>query len=169
MFSKDNFEFYEIILDILETNEFKELKSITHHGNGMTRYDHSLRVAYYTYVITKSLRLNCKKATRGALLHDFFFTSQTSELTTTQALKLHPEYACENATKYFNISKLEEDIIKKHMFPITKVPPRYLESFIVNIIDNCASVYEKSYSTRMNLSTANAFLLILLVNYIKII
>ena len=66
----NNREFKTICKDILELNEFNKLKDVSHHG--ISRYNHSMRVSYYTYLITKKLHLNYKKATRAALLHDFF-------------------------------------------------------------------------------------------------
>ena len=63
-------EFNDIIFDILSLEEFDKLKKCAHHG--INRHNHSLRVSYYTYKITKFLHLNYKCATRGALLHDFF-------------------------------------------------------------------------------------------------
>ena len=48
-------EFYELIKPYL-TDEFNELKNINHHG--ITRYDHSIRVAYFTYIVTKVLHIN---------------------------------------------------------------------------------------------------------------
>jgi uncharacterized protein len=37
------------------------------------------------------------------------------------------------------LSKKEEDIIKKHMWPLTVVPPFYMESLIVSVIDTFCS------------------------------
>ena len=66
-----NDEFYSIINDIITNDEFIKTKYIRHHG--ITRYNHSLGVAYHTFLVTKKLKLNYKEATRAALLHDFFF------------------------------------------------------------------------------------------------
>ena len=57
--------------------DFQKLKDYTHHeGN---RYDHCLRVAYYTYKVTKRLNLNYKEATIAALVHDFFTNEVENE------------------------------------------------------------------------------------------
>ena len=42
-----NDEFYSIINDIITNDEFIKTKYIRHHG--ITRYNHSLRVAYHTF------------------------------------------------------------------------------------------------------------------------
>ena len=159
-----NKEFCKIIKPILDIEEFYKLKKISHHG--ITRYDHSLRVSYYTYLITKNLHLNYKEATVAALLHDFF-TDEVESENGIFKLRRHPNHALENASRYFDLSDLQKDIIKTHMFPVTFTPPKYSESWIVDIIDDCASIYERSYSIKKQLSAAGTFLLLIVVNYIK--
>ena len=158
--------FYNINKDILEHDEFNKLREINHHG--INRYDHSYRVSHYTYTITKALHLNYEEATRAALLHDFF-TDEVEEENKLNKLIKHPEYAVENSKKYFDISELQEDIIKSHMFPIGKNVPKYAESWVVDIADDVAAVYEKCFTLRKELTAATTFLFILLINYIKMI
>ena len=152
-----NENFYYIIDDILKNPEFQKLKNIKHHG--ITRYNHLLRVSYYTYLISKKMNLKYVEATRGALLHDFFFY-ETIEDNTHQALKKHPDYALKNASKHFELTELEKDIIKNHMFPVTRSIPHYKESYLVDIIDDVCSCYERTYSIRKELQTASTFLFI---------
>ncbi len=64
-------EFEEATADILDHPYFQCLKSYIHHGK--RRYDHSVLVAYNTFVIAKKLGRDAQTAARGALLHDFFF------------------------------------------------------------------------------------------------
>ena len=50
--------------------------------------------------------------------------------------------ALENA-KAFGLSEVEEDIILKHMWPVTiSKPPRYRESMVVNMADKICTVCE---------------------------
>ena len=79
----------------------------------------------------------------------------------------HPEYALENSKKYFDLSPMEEDIILSHMFPIGSHIPKYFESWMVDFIDDVASVYEKSTIVRRQLSTATCFLIMVLVNNLR--
>ena len=79
----------------------------------------------------------------------------------------HPEYALKNSKKYFELSPLEEDIILSHMFPVGKHVPKYFESWMVDIIDDIASIYEKSAVIRKQLSTATCFLIMILVNNLR--
>ncbi len=165
---KENYDidkdFYYIVEDILENKEFQKLKEIKHHG--ITRYNHLLRVAYYTYKFTKKMGLKYVEATRGALLHDFFFY-ETDNTSTYKALTTHSNYALKNACKYFALTELEKDIIKTHMFPVTKIRPHYKESLVVDIIDDISSFYERTYSIQDCVSTAYTFILMLLLTKIK--
>ena len=159
-----NKEFNDICKDILELDEFDKLKNCDHHG--ITRHNHSMRVSYYTYKITKKLHLNYKSATRAALLHDFFI-DEVRDLNGLQRLQKHPLYALENSKKYFELSKLEEDIIIKHMFPVTFRPPKYLESWIVDLVDDVSAIYERIFTLRKELNAATTFLFIILLNYLR--
>ena len=53
------------------------------------------------------------------------------------------------------------------MFPVTFTPPKYLESWIVDIVDDIAAIYERGTTVRQELSTAVTFLFIVFINYIK--
>ena len=54
----------------------------------------------------------------------------------------HPGVALRNASMDVELTPIEHDIIKKHMFPLTLVPPKYLESWIVCWIDKKCSTRE---------------------------
>ncbi len=164
MKKKNKIEFYYIVDDILSLEEFQKLKKINHHG--ITRYDHSLRVSYYTYLITKKLHINYEAATRGALLHDFFF-DEVDEYKEIFKLRRHPNFASLKASQYFSLSMIEQDIIKRHMFPITFTPPKYLESWIVDIVDDICAIFEKGYVTKRDLKAAFLFLFLFFLNYFR--
>lgn len=160
-------EYLSKVNDILDNEEFQKLGDIIHHeGN---RYEHSVRVSYNAYKLAKVLHLDTEKVARGALLHDFYLEKNKCD-TKKEKMGLlikHPEYALENSKKYFDLSPLEEDIILTHMFPIGKRVPRYLESWMVDIIDDFAALYEKTTIIRKQLSTASCFLVMILVNNLR--
>lgn len=159
---------YTILVDdILENDEFSKMGEIVHHGSN--RLDHSVRVSYLSYKIGKLLKLDYEKIARAALLHDFFFEDNESSGRKEKMVTMlkHPEYALENAKKYFQLSELEEDIILTHMFPIGPRLPKYLESWLVDIVDDVVSIYEKSYVVRKQLSAATSFLMLFILNYIR--
>ena len=157
-------EYENITRYIVNNKEFLDTKNKRHHG--ITRYEHLLRVSYYSYIITKMLRLNYVEAARGALLHDFFI-DETKDDHAIKALRNHPTYALENAKKHFVLTEREEDIIKTHMFPVTFTPPKYLESWIVDMVDDVSGVYERYKSSRNEFQTAIVFLVVILANIIN--
>ena len=164
MYRYQESEFHKIVKPLLDKSNFADTKTITHHG--ITRYEHSMRVAYYSYKITKLLRLSYKETTEAALLHDFFL-DEVENKNQIAKLRQHPRCALENAKKYFELTDKQEDIILTHMFPVTFTPPKYLESWIVDIIDDVASIYERGKTTTQYLQTAMTFLFIVFINYIK--
>ena len=159
-----NKEFKRLIKPIVDNKEFQKTKKIAHHG--ITRYDHSMRVAYFSYLVTKFLRLDYKETTEAALLHDFF-TDEVKNKNGIARLRQHPSCAVENAKKYFELSAKQEDIIKTHMFPVTFTPPKYLESWIVDLVDDVASIYERGKTMKNEIKTAVSFVFVFLINYIK--
>lgn len=160
-------EYLNKVYDILENEEFQKMANIVHHeGN---RLDHSIRVSYYSYKTAKFLKLDTEKVARAALLHDFFLEENQGATPKEKAVTMlkHPEYALANSKKYFELSPLEEDIILTHMFPIGPRVPKYIESWMVDLIDDIASIYEKSTVVRRQLSTATCFLVMVLVNNLR--
>jgi len=138
-------DYLNIIDDILYNNEFKKIDSSIHHG--LSRLDHSLRVSYYSYKLSKILFLDYKEVARAGLLHDFFVTKELSRKERTISAFVHPKKALANSTKFFNLSEKEKNIIEAHMFPL--VPnkiPKYMESWIVSLVDKIVASYEFSYS-----------------------
>lgn len=160
----EDLEFERIISPVLEIEEFNQLKFITHHG--ITRYDHSMRVAYFSYKVCKMLHLDYKEVTIAALLHDFFLDEVDHE-SRANKLRLHPLYAVANASKYFDLTEKQVDIISTHMFPVTFIPPKYIESWIVDLADDVAALYEKGYGIHREVRSSIYLLMFLVVNFVK--
>lgn len=158
---KKKSDFYDIINDIYKHDEFMKLNDCRHHG--ITRYDHCLRVSYYTYLITKALHLNYKEATRAALLHDFF-TDEVLTFNVVHKITKHPDIAVKNASKHFELSELQKDIIRTHMWPCTFMPPKYLESWIVDMIDDISAIFERGYLTKNSLQTVGSFVFMFIIS-----
>lgn len=138
-------EYYEIIQDIDGHEEFMKLKDYFHHNSSI--YEHVQKVAYLSYQICKFLKLDYRSAARGAILHDFFlYDWRNHDVPDLSREKFHgiehPTIALTNAKKHFSLNEIEEDIIKKHMWPLTLVVPKYKESFIVSFADKYLSSKE---------------------------
>ena len=137
-------EFKEIIKDIINNPNVVALKEHIQHVNS-SRFEHCEMVAYYTYIICKKLGLDYISAARGAMLHDFYFYDWRNKHVEGQKkfhLMRHPKIALTNALDLFELNDLEKDIIKKHMWPVTIVPPGYKESFIVTWVDKYCAIVE---------------------------
>ncbi len=133
-------EFDSIINDIKNHVEFLKLKEELHHG--ISRYEHSMRVAKTTYIITKKLHLDYERATRAALLHDFFFDEQLKEYNAKETLKMHPDYALQNAKKYFEVDEKQSNMIRAHMYPVYLEKPKYKESWALTVADKMVATHE---------------------------
>ena len=116
------YEFNQIVADILTHPEFLKLQHELHHG--ISRFEHCMRVAKTAYKMSKKLGMDYERVTRAALLHDFYTDEDTKKYNAKETLKAHPEIALENAKTYFDLDKVQENIIETHMFPITK---KYIE------------------------------------------
>ena len=157
-------KYLDIVDNILNNEKFLKLENIKHHG--INRLNHSIRVSYNSYRITKLLKLNYKSSARAGLLHDFFL-EDNSKLNKKEKLKVlfkHPKYAYDKSNELFEISNLEKDIITTHMFPIGKNVPKYAESWIVDIVDDIASIYERIRITYKQLNAAVSFIFIIILN-----
>lgn len=132
---------------------------------------HSLKVSYYSYKISKFLKLDYKQTARAGLLHDFYFDTTKDFAKAKDKIKLystgHPSDAVENACKEFDLTEKEKDIIKTHMFPIDFRIPKYLEGWVVNLVDTAISTYEFTKKFRYQLNTALNIWLILFINLRK--
>lgn len=138
-------EYTHIVSDILEHNVFKELQNFFHHNSSI--YEHAKVVSYVSYKICKMLNLDYRSAARGGLLHDFFLYDWRDHHEPDLAKEkyhgmAHPKIALNNSMKHFVLNDIEKDIIVKHMWPLTFIPPKYQESFIVTFADKYISSRE---------------------------
>lgn len=137
-------EFFNIVNDIMINEEVQKLKLYKHHY-AYTRFEHSLSVSYYSYIICKFLHLDYQSVARAGLLHDLFFYDCENKLTRPkQHIRNHPKLALQNAEKLFSLNDREKDIILKHMWPITLSRPKYWESFIITFVDKYCALKEWS-------------------------
>ena len=156
-----------IVNNILNNEEFLKIKKIEHHG--ISRYDHSLKVSYYSYKIAKILHLDYEQTAIGGLLHDFFLSPEDR----TQSERIisvftHPKQAVLTAKEQFNLTAKEEDMIRSHMFPINLSIPKYAESWIVSMVDKCVATNEFAFKFRFKLKYAYNFFLFFLISVMKI-
>lgn len=132
--------------DILDSHNFNKTKEYIQHGS-MTVNSHCINVAKCSLAISRKLGISCnqREMVRGALLHDYFLYDWHDKHRKDRK-KLHgfyhPGIALKNAAKEYELTGREKDIIKKHMWPLTVVPPRCREAWIVTAADKYCSLLE---------------------------
>lgn len=137
---------WENAKDILQSDNFENTKRHIQHGN-MTVHEHCINVALTSLKIERKFHIKCneKDLVRGALLHDYFLYDW-HEKNDSISHKLHgfyhPGFALRNSKKEYELTKKQEDIIKKHMWPLTLVPPTCREAWIVTTADKYCSLME---------------------------
>ena len=152
-------EFNTIIKDIIDNPYVLDMKNFRQHCDTST-FEHSYKVAYI-----KKLNLDYKSVARAGMLHDFYLYDWRikSSWHRWHAFK-HGRFASINACKLFNLSNKEIDMIKKHMWPVTPIPPKSIEGFILTFADKySASIesldyYRKMLSKNQNYMYAKALL-----------
>ena len=163
----DDKEYNEIIKPIMNNSEFLKIDNCRHHG--ITRLEHSLRVSYFSYKISKKFKLNYKEVAEAGLLHDFFVNDQLTYKQQRLSAFTHPKKCLDNACNHFNLTDMQKDIIFCHMFPLipTRVP-KYLESWVVSFVDKAVATYEfvKSYH-KLYLSKIEKYAVIMMFMFTK--
>ena len=136
--------FYRCIADLLEHPQVQQMSQFIQHGD-TTCLEHCLLVAFLTYRFCRRHRLVYRAAARAALLHDFFlYDWHTHYQQTGQRFHgfHHPATALQNALEEFSLTDMQQDIIRKHMWPLTIIPPRYKEAYVVMWMDKYAAILE---------------------------
>ena len=133
--------------DILDSDNFKSTQGHLQHGN-MTVHNHCMDVARYSLLINKKLHVHCNKRDliRGALLHDYFLYDWHDKTALANRQRLHgfhhPLTALRNAEKEYKLNDIQRDIIRKHMWPLSVVPPMCREAWVVTTADKYCSLME---------------------------
>lgn len=134
---------------IILSPEAQAMKQFTQHGE-TTVFEHCVSVAKFSlliaYFLEKTLKIEVDKDSlvRGALLHDYFLYDWHDKTVKGRRIHgfTHPTTARKNADRDFVLNDLERDIISKHMFPVTPLPPMHRESVIVNLADKWCALCE---------------------------
>jgi len=177
---------YEIVEYILKSDEFQKRKVFMHHYN-MSVWDHSILVSFNSYITSCYLGADSYVSAVAGLLHDFYDQAwiDTDDIrlldngihTKNLDIKLplfkkhgftHASEAARNYIKYFPEleNKKITNSIKRHMFPLNIIPPRYIEGWIITIVDKLDSVHELPDINYVPNKIKNKFMSILIKNKI---
>lgn len=139
-------EYYEIVKNILENEEFLKRKTYKHHGE-ISVYDHCLKVSMKAYKISKKFKsFDSNSVAIGGLLHDFYDKPWQDNVEKKPFFQkhgfVHAHEALLNSESLFPeyMNPKIRNIIERHMFPLNKIPPKYKEAWLVTIIDKYVSM-----------------------------
>ena len=128
------------VRDILEHPVFQSMDQFIQHGNTTTK-THCIQVSYLSYCICRKHSMDYRAAARAGLLHDLFLYDWHTEKNHIHGYT-HPRVAMNNAVKYFDITPKEQNMILRHMWPLTPVPPKSREGMVIVYADKFCGINE---------------------------
>ena len=141
---KNEEEFFRILKEVKKESRLQETDQYLQHGVTSV-YRHSLAVAYFSCYLAEKmhLKVRTREMIRGAILH-YYFLYDWHEKDRRHCLHglRHPRLAMRNACEDYELTKREKNIILRHMFPLTVVPPTCREAWIVCLADKICAVLE---------------------------
>lgn len=172
-------DWYFLVEEILMHDEFQKRKLFNHHRD-MSVWDHSILVSFKSYIASKYFGADPRICAIAGLLHDFYpyawlYNEKLAIINDGDYLKelnvkkslfkkhgfVHAKEAALNYIKFFPHleNKKITNSIKRHMFPLNILPPRYIEGFVITLVDKLNSCHElpsiKSFSGYMINSIKN--------------
>nr|WP_294682848.1 HD domain-containing protein [uncultured Anaerotignum sp.] len=140
--AKDKRLLRETLRELNLRGRLQEEKRAKQHGKTSV-YQHSIRVAYFSLWLAGRLplRTDRRALVRGALLHDYFLYDWHEKGGGHRLHGFrHGRTAAKNASRDYGLSGLERGIIARHMFPLTVLPPKSKEGWVVCLADKwCAA------------------------------
>ena len=137
-----NADFFDCVGDIYYTPEVQSLVQYPQHDT-MNRLQHITSVSYLTFRICRHFGLDYRKAARAAMMHDlFYYDWHENDWSHRPHGYRHPGFAAANAKLLCgdSLDKKSEMMIRRHMWPLTPLPPTSREGFILSLADKyCAS------------------------------
>lgn len=137
-------EVISCLRDMIKGTRLNEMINLTQHGDTVC-LAHTLGVVYCALDLSERfhIKVNKHELIRGGILHDYFLYDWHDGKSERRIHGFtHPHFALENAEMDFNLTCRERDIIKKHMFPLTIIPPIYREGWLICIADKICAVRE---------------------------
>lgn len=152
----NNKEFEDIIRSTISHSEVLRMRKFMSHGRTST-LEHCVNVSYLCYRLAKAYKLDYVSIARAALLHDFYLYDWHDDIPLEIDKRgkhafYHPKVALENADKYFMLNNIERDVILRHMWPVTIIPPRSKEGWIIVLVDKYCAFMETMLEIRINLA-----------------
>lgn len=130
--------------NLFGNTEIGKMMTFNQHGD-TSCLEHTVAVVYCSLAIAKRLgiKVNKKELIRAGILHDYFLYDWHDGKKERRIHGFtHPGIALRNAEDHLELTSRERDVIKKHMFPLTGMPPRYRESWLICMADKICACRE---------------------------
>lgn len=152
--SRDSFgDYFDCIRDLIANSTVRRMDDFVQHG-GVSTLEHCISVSYDSYVFCRKTGMDYRSAARGGLLHDLYlYDWHVSNSHHGMHAFTHPYTALDNAMTVSDLNARERDIIKKHMWPLTVIVPRFPETMVVSCVDKYCALVE---FFKMKLSLAHS-------------
>jgi len=136
-------EFRALAAPVLAHPVVRHMDAFVQHGQ-TSCLAHCVAVAWVSFALYKRRGLHGQEAelVRGALLHDFFLYDWHEPGHGCLHGFTHPIRAARNAERYFALDPVEREIIRKHMWPLTVIPPHSRAALIVSLADKRCTTAE---------------------------
>lgn len=143
--------------DIMSSYNKKLEKIYMHHGY-TSIFTHSLHVTKESIRLAQrfNVKVDMSSLIRGCLLHDYYlYDWHDREANKGGHLFKHASIALKNATRDYDLNKIEKNMIYTHMFPANIRIPRYKESIILCISDKICALRELTVTVAIFLDRLN--------------
>ena len=154
------YDYFETISDLIDTKEVQDLKKCSQHL-ATSRFQHSLNVSYYSFLICRKLGLDAYSAARAGLLHDLYYydwkTDDDRPLEGNHA-KIHPIIALKNAKNITTTNPTIDDAILHHMWPLKTTRPNTSVGWIIQAVDKFCAITEMGHQSLFRASRSNNLL-----------
>lgn len=146
--------FRSILLEVCKNSRILESRRYMQHG-ATSVFRHSVSVAYVSFWLSRKIgaEVDDKALIRGALLHDYFlYDWHVADASHRLHGFFHAKKALNNALEDFELNEIEQNMIRRHMFPLNPIPPKYKEAWILCCADKICSGGETARGMKRRLT-----------------
>lgn len=135
------------ILNMSVGTRLSKMLETIQHGNTECLV-HTVAVVCCALALAKRFRIKVNKnaLVRGGILHDYFLYDWHDGKKRRMIHGFtHPHTALRHAEADFKLNSIERDIIKHHMFPLTIIPPKSREGWLICMADKICAIRESTF------------------------
>ena len=132
---------------ITRSGRYEKAKGIRHHYKTSVAR-HSMRTAEYGrnichFLKRRGIEVSEEAVVQACLLHDIGMTDDdVADCPSFMKAYRHPRRGENIARKEYLVNEITCNSIRRHMWPICIIPPKFLEGWVVVAADKCCSIWE---------------------------